>query len=233
VKKLAVAGLALSLCAAGQTIREVAVARPCPEGARIAIGFLGALEKWDDPHRSVRKLALRLREQGWQAESFSHRNLRTAKKAVVQALDRNGNKRIDPAEAASARIVIYGQSMGGGATVKLASFLKGKGVPVLLTVQVDSFGARDARIPSNVRTAANFYQKHWFTIRGEDHIRAADPSHTRILGNFEYEYPLWMIHTWPESWPRRLFGGAHARMEADPVLWTRVETLIQEAGTTK
>lgn len=212
-------------------MRDVVLSRPAPEGARIAIGFLGALEHWDDPNRSVRKLALHLREAGWQAESFSHRNLRVAKKAVIQALDRNGNKRIDPAEAAAARIVIYGQSMGGGATVKLAEFLESKGVPVLLTIQVDSFGAHDHIIPANVRSAANFYQTHWFTIRGEDHIRAADPKRTRILGNFEYEYPLWMVHTWPESWPRRVFGGAHARMEADPLLWARVEAMIREVGS--
>ena len=225
--------LLATLAAPAQSLREVAVARPAPENARIAIGFLGALEHWDDPNRSVRKVTLHLRQQGWQAESFSHRNLRTAKKTIDQALDRNHNHRIDPAEAASARIVIYGQSMGGAATIKLAKYLKAKGVPVLLTVQVDSVGAHDARIPANVHAAANFYQKHWFTIRGEDKIQAADPQHTRILGNFEYEYPVWNVHTWPESWPRRIFGGAHARMEADPALWSRVETLIQEAGIAK
>lgn len=209
------------------------MARPAPEGARVAIGFLGALERWNDPHRSVRKLTIRLREQGWQAESFSHRNLRTAKRTILQALDRNGNRRIDSGEAASARIVIYGQSMGGAAVVKLAAFLRGVQVPVLLTVQVDSFGARDEQIPENVRTAANFYQKHWFTIRGEESIKAADPTRTRILGNFEFEYPLGKARRWPESWPRRLFGGAHARMEADPALWAQVEALIQEAGEKK
>lgn len=225
--------LLFSFGAQGQSLREVAVACPVPEGARVAIGFLGAFEKWDDAHRSVRKLTLRLREQGWQAESFSHRNLRTAKKVMVQALDRNGNKRIDPGEAAGARVVIYGQSMGGGAAVKLAKFLRGKQVPVLLTVQVDSFGARDVLIPDNVRSAANFYQKHRLTVRGEARIQAADPTRTRILGNFEYEYPFWKLDAWPESWPRRIFGGAHARMEADPVMWARVEALIREAGEQK
>src|SRR5436190_23368849 len=111
----------MAICVAGQSLRDVGIARPAPEGARIAIGFLGALERWDDPNRSVRKLALRLREQGWQSESFSHRNLGDAKKAVIEALDRNRNHRIDPNEAATAKIVIYGQSMGGGAAVLLAT----------------------------------------------------------------------------------------------------------------
>ena len=63
---------------------------------------------------------LRLRAEGLEAETFSNHNLGVAKKAVVAALDRNGNQRIDPSEAASALIVIYGQSMGGGAAVGLA-----------------------------------------------------------------------------------------------------------------
>ena len=189
----------------------------------IAIGFLGALERADDPHRSVRKLTLRLREKGWRAESYSHRDLRKAKRAVMRAL----------AESEDKRVVIFGQSMGGGATVKLARYLEAKHVPVLLTVQVDSFGLHDSRIPGNVRAAANFYQREWFTIWGEGKISAADPTRTRILGNFEYEYPLTRVETWPESWPRRVFGGGHARMEADPRLWARIEALIEEAGATK
>jgi len=223
----------MAIAAPGQSIDELAIARPAPEGARIAIGFLGAFEKWDDTNRSVRKLTLRLRERGWQAESFSHRNLQTAKKAMVQALDSNRNKKIDAREADGARVVIFGQSMGGEAAVKLAKYLRGKKVPVLLTVQVDSFGVHDEVIPDNVRTAANFYQTEILTVRGEKHIRAADPARTRILGNFEYEYPIWRLDTWPESWPRRIFGGGHARMEADPLMWARVEALIQEAGGTK
>lgn len=219
--------------ASGQRAKDVQLHRPVPDGARVAIGFLGALENWNDPHRAVRQLTLRLRERGWEAESFSHRRLGLAKKLVVDALDRDRDGRISPEEAASSKVVIFGQSMGGGATVKLAKHLRKKGIPVLLTVQVDSFGLRDGLIPDNVRVAANYYQHHWFTIRGESEIRAADPRKTIVLGNYEYEYPLWKIYAWPESWPRRIFGGAHARMEADPLLWMRVEELIVQAGEAK
>jgi len=225
--------ISLTAGAGAQSLKQLTLARPAPEGKIIAIGFLGAWERWDDEHRNVRKLALRLRERGFEAETFANHSLRTAKKAVTGALDRNGNNRIDPDEAAGARVVIFGQSMGGGATVALARFLHSKNVPVLLTVQVDSFGFRDGVIPANVKVAANYFQHHWFTIRGENQIRAKDPARTRILGNYEFEYPLWKVHTWPESWPRRVFGGAHARMEADPLLWSRIENLILEASLGK
>lgn len=224
--------LILTLCigAGAQSLKQVAITRPLAPGKVIAIGFLGAWERWDDQNRSVRKLALHLRSNGIEAETFANHRLGTAKKTLIAALDRNGNKRIDSDEAAQARVVIYGQSMGGAATLKLARFLAARQVPVLLTVQVDSFGARDSIVPPNVSVAANYYQNHLFTVRGQKKIRAADPARTRILGNFEFEYPLWKVHTWPESWPRRIFGGAHARMEADPLLWARIEQLILEAA---
>lgn len=216
--------------AEAQSLKQVAIKKPVEPGKVIAIGFLGAWERWDDPNRSVRKIALGLRSRGIESETFANHRLGTAKKTVIAALDRNGNKRIDPEEAAQARVVIYGQSMGGAATLKLARFLESQHVPVLLTVQVDSFGLRDSVVPGNVKVAANYYQSHLFTVRGQKQIRAADPTHTQILGNFEFEYPLWKVHTWPESWPRRIFGGAHARMEADPLLWARIEQLILEAA---
>jgi hypothetical protein len=189
LKLLALAFL-LSTVAPAQSLGDLTIATPKPEGAPIAIGFLGALDRWDNPNRSVRALTLRLREKGWQADSLSHRKLRTAKKALLLALDRNHNRRIDPAEAASARIVIYGQSMGGAAAVKLARHLRSLHVPVLLTVQVDSFGLRDDTIPDNVRAAVNFYQDELLTVRGQRRIRAADPAKTTILGNYELDYPF-------------------------------------------
>lgn len=219
-----------AVAAQAQSLKQVAITRPVEPGKVVAIGFLGAWERWDDQNRSVRKLALNLRSRGIESETFANHRLGTAKKAVIAALDRNGNKRIDPDEAGAARVVIYGQSMGGAATLKLARFLQSQNVPVLLTVQVDSFGLRDSVVPRNVKVAANYYQSHLFTVRGQKKIRAADPTRTQILGNFEFEYPLWKVHTWPESWPRRIFGGAHARMEADPLLWARIEQLILEAA---
>ncbi len=72
--------------------------------------------------------------------------------------------------------------------VKLARQLKQMGVPVLLTVQVDSLGKDDQVIPSNVARAANFYQQNALLIRGRPNIRAEDPQRTTILGNFKYDY---------------------------------------------
>ena len=164
------------------------------------------------------------------AETFSNHDLRNALRHIKQHLDLDANGKLDEREKADALVILYGQSMGGGAVVKAARKLKKWGVPVRLTVQVDSFGLRDGRIPANVRNAANFYQREWLTVHGESEIRAEDPACTRIVANQRLYYP-WFVPTLrqPESWVRRRFGGGHARMEADPIVWAEVEMLIRRA----
>ncbi|MBY0508061.1 MAG: hypothetical protein K2X03_29380 [Bryobacteraceae bacterium] len=214
-----------------QRLRDLRVPAPLPTGDVLVLGFLGGLESWDDDHRGVRKLMLRLRDTpGLQAESLAHRRSRVADKVILRALDRDRNGKLDDAERSAARIILVGQSLGGSATVHLAERLHKRGIPVLLTVQVDSFGLHDRVIPANVRAAANFYQHEPLTIQGQTEIRAADPAHTRVLGNFQLHYPLLVPFPVPESWPRRIFGGAHAKMEADPVLWAQVEMLVRQAA---
>jgi hypothetical protein len=107
--------------------------------------------------------------------------------------------------------------------------LNALGIPVLYTVQVDSVGLRDSVIPPNVRAAVNYYQHDRLTIRGQREIRAQDPSRTRILGNFGRSYSQVPSDTIQASWVRRTFGGSHAKMEADSVLWTQIEESIVHA----
>lgn len=165
---------------------------------------------------------------GMDAGCFSNHKRRAALKYLLNKLDANADRKLDANERTNARIVIFGQSLGGAQTVALARDLRKRGIPVLLTVQVDSVGLRDSRIPENVRAAANFYQHELLTLRGEDTIVAADPSKTRILGNIQFHYPPFLpSHARPESRLRRWFGGGHARMEADPLLWAQVESIIR------
>lgn len=201
----------------------------------IVIGMLGGFEHWDDANRGVRKLVLKLRgSQGVHAESLANRNRRTALKYILKSLDTNGNRKLERTEKQRANIVIFGQSLGGAQTVALARDLNRRGIPVQLTVQIDSFGMRDSVIPPNVRKAANFYQREILTLRGEDEIRAADASKTTILANVQFYYPPFLpSYSRPESWPRRKLGGAHAKLEADPILWAQIETMVRQAISEK
>jgi hypothetical protein len=107
--------------------------------------------------------------------------------------------------------------------------LGARAFPVLLTVQVDSVGLHDGVIPANVKAAVNFFQHDAFTIRGQRKIRAADPSRTRILGNYRSSYSPGSVDESSASWARLAWGRSHARMELDPRVWAEVERLIRDA----
>jgi hypothetical protein len=193
------------------------------------LGFLGAFEKWDDDRRSVRILAHDLEKtRGWNVETFSHRNRGTALKFVMQALDRNRDGRLDERERTSTPIVLYGQSMGGGAVSKLAHELERLGIPVLLSIQVDSFGKGDGWVSPNVRFAANFYQRELFTVRGETKIQAEDLTRTTILMNERRDYGFFTPAP-DRNLIRGYLGGGHMKMEGDPAVWQDVESLIRKA----
>ena len=224
--------LCLVICRIGagaQSMGDFSVPAPMPERGTLILGFTGAFDHWDAPDRGVRSMALEIRRMklpNVHVETLSHLRHREAKRLVVLALDANKNRKIDPEERERVKIVLYGQSMGGGEVVRLARDLKKMGVPVDLTVQVDSVSLRDGWIPPNVKRAANFYQRGILTVRGQDYIQAADSRRTKILGNVRFRYPVWVPYPLPELSMRRIFGGGHARMEADPVLWTAVKGLI-------
>jgi hypothetical protein len=97
---------------------------------------------------------------------------------------------------------------------------------------VDSVGRGDGLIPSNVRSAANLFQTDGWFLEGEHPIRAADPSETRILGNWRFEYsspPGSEISITDVPWWKLVFRIAHARMDRDPRVWSLVRQLVEDA----
>ena len=225
--------IAAVLCCAvlrAQRLADMTTPTPLPPGATLVIGILGGYEPWNDEHRSIRQLTIKLRKRpGVYAESIANHNRGVALKLIRRALDTNRNGKLDPDERARARVILYGQSWGGAAAIATAEDLDKLGVPVLLTVQVDSVGIHDQMIPANVLAAVNYYQHDPLTIQGRQQIRAADPAKTRILGNFAATYTRRSIDETNASWARRTFGGSHAKMELDPAIWSQVERYIVDA----
>lgn len=219
------------LTSAAQVRSQLVTPTPLPAASTLVIGFLGGYDHWDDEHRSVRRLVLELRRHpGVFAESISNHRRNLALQLIYAALDSNQNGRLDPEEIQNARIILFGQSWGGAAVVATARDLQRLGIPVLLTAQIDSVGLHDDIIPSNVGSAVNFYQHDSFTtIRGRRRIRAADPSRTAILGNFESSYAFRSLDESNASKARQVFGGSHTKMELDPVVWDRVKQYISDA----
>ena len=228
--------LILSICGVVQAQRYSDFTTPAPlrEGHVLVVGFMGGRESWDNQKRGVRKLALKLRAMnlpGVHVETVENKKRRLAVELVRNAFDRDRDGRLDERERASVRLIVYGQSFGGAAVVKFARQLEELGVPVLLTVQVDSVGRGDKVIPSNVRRAANLFQRDGLIIKGEREIRAEDPTKTEIVGNFKFDYEGKKIDLSEVSWLKRLFQAAHTKMDHDPEVWALVEKIILEVIT--
>jgi hypothetical protein len=198
----------------------------------VVVGFVGGFVKRDDLVHSTVQLAARLREDYPSAVSvatFANRQGDQARAHVLSLLDTDRDGTLSTEEKKNARVIIYGYSWGASETVTLARQLEKEGIPVLLTVQVDSVAKRgqdDSLIPTNVSQAVNFYQPDGI-IHGRSEIRAADPSRTQILGNFRFDYPTNSVRCDEYPWLSRLFMRSHIQIECDPKVWNQVEALIR------
>jgi hypothetical protein len=199
----------------------------------IVIGFVGGFVRHDNLRHNPVLLAQRLRgadSPDTYVQVFENRHRKSAYQIILRLLDKNHDGVLSAEEKSRARIIIYGHSWGASAAVLLAGDLRRAGIPVLLTVQVDSVAKpwqNDAVIPDNVAEAVNFYQPHG-VIHGRAQITAADPVKTQILGNHLFDYKTDPVECPAPSWFDRHVTPSHAQSECDPRLWSQVEDLVRQ-----
>jgi hypothetical protein len=198
----------------------------------IVIGIVGGWIRPDNHDDHVVQLAAKLNQDygaGVHAEIFDNHHRPLARQRILDLLDRDRDGALEPGEKQSARIVLYGESWGACETLMLARDLEQQGIPVLLTVQVDSVakpGENDEVAPANVAQAVNFYQPNG-VVHGRQEIRAEDASRTQVLGNFRFDYANHPVEIRGASWFARTFARPHVSIENDPAVWTRIATLIR------
>ena len=197
----------------------------------IVIGFVEGFVRHDDARHPEVQFAALLCERYpsvVHAEVFSNHDGKTALRRVLQLLDTNRDGVLAAYEKEQASIIIYGHSWGGSQAVTLARQLGQQGVPVLLTIQVDSVhkpGHDDVVIPANVRNAVNFYQTKGL-IHGRSSIRAADAGRTNIIGNFQMTYQDRRINCGNYPWIARHLNKPHHEIENDPLVWEQIASMI-------
>jgi len=198
----------------------------------IVIGFLGGFVRHNNLKHSEVQLAARLRKDypaGVDVETFESYHEERALKRLLKLLDTDHDGKLSPDEKQNARIIIYGHSWGGAEAILLARGLEKNGIPVLLTIQIDSISRlhqNDSVIPANVSEGVNFYQING-RMHGQSKIAAADPKRTNIIGNFKLDYAgkPYECHGYP--WYDHVFGKAHTQIECDATVWARAEALIR------
>jgi hypothetical protein len=202
------------------------------DAAVIVIGFVGGFVHHNDTVHQEVQLANHLSKDygpGAEVRIFENHSGRQAYNEVIRLLDSNHDGNLSAEEKRAARIVLYGHSWGASEALALARTLQKESVNVLLTIQVDSIskpGKDDKLIPANVAEAVNFYQLDGI-LHGQSLIVAADPSHTKILGNFQFNYKTNPVNCDGYPWYARLFMKPHIEIESDPKVWNQVESLIR------
>ena len=204
----------------------------------IVVGFVGGFVHHDDLRHSEVQLAQRLRAahpDNFRIATFGNGQRKAAHRTILRWLDTDEDGNLSDEEKRGARIVLFGHSWGGAAAISLARQLQREGIPVLLTVQVDSIakpGQDDRVVPVNVARAVNFYQTHGL-LHGRSRITAADPAHTEILDNFFFDYQKTPAECSQYPWlTRHLFPG-HTAIECDPQVWSQIEGLIDKYGSAR
>jgi hypothetical protein len=197
----------------------------------IIVGFVGGFVRSDDMNHPEVQFAAHLREaypSEVHTEVFENHDGTHALRRVLQLLNEDGDGVLTSHEKERASIIIYGHSWGASQVVTLARDLGRLGIPVSLTIQVDSVhkpGHEDAVIPPNVRNAVNFYQTKGF-IHGRSRIRASDQKRTNIIGNFQMAYQDRQINCDNYPWVARHLNRGHHEIENDPRVWEQISFLI-------
>jgi hypothetical protein len=209
----------------------ITAAQPITLPPAMVIGFVGGFVKHNASAHSTVQVVDHLRNEypaGVYVEAFENHRRQDAYREILRRLDLNKDGTLSTEEKRNARIIIFGHSWGASETVTLARKLEKDGIPVLLTIQVDSvskLGQNDSVIPANVGQAVNFYQPDGI-IHGRPQIRAADPARTEIVGNFRFDYKTNPISCEGYPWFDRVLVKAHTEIECDPKVWDQVESLI-------
>jgi pimeloyl-ACP methyl ester carboxylesterase len=227
--------LTILAATAPQLSRAVDAVRPQPTVApsNIVIGFVGGFVRHDNPTQGPVQFAQQMQRtvsKDTYVRVFENRRRKQAYDAVFRLLDTNRDGVLSAEEKTRARIILYGHSWGASAAVALARDLQRVGVPVMLTVQVDSVAKvwqNDAVIPGNVAEAVNFYQPHGI-IHGRPRIVAAEPDRTAILGNYLVDYRKNPVQCSGAPWAERFFIPDHMQSECDSHLWSQVEAMVRD-----
>jgi pimeloyl-ACP methyl ester carboxylesterase len=202
-----------------------------PAEPLIVIGFLGGhVRAGNFLHREARlsRDLDRLYPNAVRAKTFANCDEAAALHFLLSLLDTDHDGSLSAGEKTAARIVLFGHSWGASEAVNLAQELDRRGIPVLLTIQVDSVrkhGEHDGSIPANVLEAINFYQTEGM-LHGRSSIHAVDPVRTTILGSYESTYKTTAVSCAGFPWFARAFMKPHIEIENDVAVWNQIDALI-------
>jgi pimeloyl-ACP methyl ester carboxylesterase len=197
----------------------------------IILGFVGGFVKRDDLKHPEVLFTTYLQNRYGPAvhvEIFGNHEGKKAIEDMILRLDADKDGFLATTEKEQVKIILYGHSWGASQALVFARELQRRGIPVTLTIQIDSvkkFGQDDRTVPANVAKAVNFYQRKGLTP-GQPLIVPADAARTKILGNFQMKYKDGQVSCGNYRWLSRVFNKPHHQIENDPKVWGQIASLI-------
>jgi len=158
-----------------------------PNSFNIVIGFMGGMVKRDEPNRSEALLAAKLRDDYSNfayVDTYQNARWKDARTKILTLLDTDHDGKLSEEEKQKRESFCTATVGAHPPRVTLARDLRSLGIPVLLTVQVDSvrkMGQKDDVIPTNVAEAMNFFQPDGM-LHGRKLIRAENPDKRKSSG---------------------------------------------------
>lgn len=157
----------------------------------VFLGFVGALEPPENKHSGV--VQLRDILQGPQfgdvcAKTYSPYVWTEGRDWLLSHFPSHDGALTQEELERVPKVILVGHSMGGWAMLSVARELGKRGIPVELTVQVDSVGITDHTVPRNVKADAIFHAHDILMFLTTKSVRLEDPSKTRLVANVLVEH---------------------------------------------
>ena len=150
------------------------------------VGFVGGLETPSNRHSGIvqiRDALLGPSYTGVCARTFSPYHWTSGRRWSLKHFPPHQGPMTDDELKQAPKLVLVGHSLGGWAVLSVARGLEREGIPVELTIQVDSVGVTDRTVPRNVKAAAIFYARDILMLMTTKKIKVEDASETTLVAN--------------------------------------------------
>jgi len=170
-----------------QTRSEVQIAATHSADCKILyVGIVGGLETSGNRRSGLVQIRNALRGPAYGdvcAKTFSPYDWMAGRRWILKHFPTHGGAMTADELKQGPRVILVGHSLGGWGVLSVARGLDRKGIPVELSIQVDSVGITDRTVPKNVKAAAIFHARDILMFMTTKKIKAQDASQTTIVEN--------------------------------------------------
>ena len=161
-----------------------------PHCRLLYVGIVGGLTTPNNRHSGVVQIRDALLSPTYTdvcARTFSPYHWTAGRNWILNYFPRHPGAMTEVELEKAPKVVLVGHSLGGWAVLSVARDLDEKGIPVELTIQVDSVGITDHTVPKNVKEAAIFHARDILMFLTTKKISAQDASQTKLVADLRVE----------------------------------------------